>query len=305
MGDPTPFEWAFDQNPWDANTAAATFSVGVYQWLPKASAKGLKKSKTIRVTGYVAEPARVYEKAQELCERLNAEGAHAEQPPNWLQKQYSVPRPADVVVQRSSIELQGHQVRRIRLKAMQSCLLPHGFCHAAAGTYIRQCDRQIHLIDFQPAKFGHEYTVNLGFHYSFLPAFFRGATIEAGEYELLDCAVRARIGGFRPDRRDQWYSYGNDPAELGATFVRNAQECLNVFERWSSTWSEALWWLRSSDADARPWHVSLPALFRALIADEFGERLLAEKCLAQHLEQGSSNRALVQVALTRIRNGES
>ena len=305
MSDPTTFEWAFDRNPWDADTAAATFSTGVYQWLPKASGKGLKKSKTIRVTGYVAEPARVYEKAQELCERLNAEGARAEQPPDWLQKQYSVPRPADVVVERSGNELSGHQVRRIRLKAMKSCLLPHGFCHGAAGTYIRQRERQIHLIDFQPAKFGHEYTVNLGFHYSFLPAFFRGATIDAREYDLLDCAVRARIGGFQPDRRDTWYPYGNDPTELDATFVCNAQECLEVFERWTTMWSEPLWWLRWSDADIRPWHVSLPDLFRALIADELGEQQLAEECLAHHLDQGSSDRALIQVALARIRNGDS
>ncbi len=49
-----------------------TFSVGCFQWLPKAGGKGLKKSAVIvRVKGRVSCPESVYAKAAEICTKLN------------------------------------------------------------------------------------------------------------------------------------------------------------------------------------------------------------------------------------------
>lgn len=49
------------------------FSVGVFQWLPKSDGKGLKRSAVkIRVKGWVSDAERVYAKARELCQRLDA-----------------------------------------------------------------------------------------------------------------------------------------------------------------------------------------------------------------------------------------
>ena len=53
-------------------TMQNTFSVGIFQWLPKASGKGLKKSAVIvRVKGYISEPEKVYQKAKEICLQLD------------------------------------------------------------------------------------------------------------------------------------------------------------------------------------------------------------------------------------------
>jgi hypothetical protein len=112
MPDPQSYQWDYDRNPWDSKSEAKTFSVGVYQWLPKANGKGLKKSITIRVMGCVAEADAVYSKADELCLRLNTESAHVDNPPAWLQKQYSVPKPADLVFKRASKELKGAEAKR-------------------------------------------------------------------------------------------------------------------------------------------------------------------------------------------------
>jgi len=46
-----------------------TFSVGVFQWLPKSNGKGVKRGKVVkRITGYVDDPQEVYDKAREFIE---------------------------------------------------------------------------------------------------------------------------------------------------------------------------------------------------------------------------------------------
>lgn len=49
-----------------------TFSVGIFQWLPKASGKGLKKSAVkFRVKGNVSEAKKVYREAKIWCYRMD------------------------------------------------------------------------------------------------------------------------------------------------------------------------------------------------------------------------------------------
>ena len=59
-----------------------TFSVGIFQWLLKASGKGLKKSKVkYRVKGYTSNPEPVYKRAREICDEFDEEFPHI---PLWL-----------------------------------------------------------------------------------------------------------------------------------------------------------------------------------------------------------------------------
>ena len=90
---PKPYQWDFDRALPNGDVDFLTFSVGVFQWLPKASGRGLKKSTSIRVKGYAADYKSVHDKAQELCKRLNRDQVRSDDPPAWVQKQYSV-RPA-------------------------------------------------------------------------------------------------------------------------------------------------------------------------------------------------------------------
>lgn len=49
-----------------------TFSVGIFQWLPKASGKGLKKSAVkFRVKGNVSDAKKVYAIAKMYCLLMN------------------------------------------------------------------------------------------------------------------------------------------------------------------------------------------------------------------------------------------
>lgn len=51
------------------------FSVGVFQWVPKASGKGLKRTAVkVRVKGWLRDADAVYAKAHELCRLLDDGG---------------------------------------------------------------------------------------------------------------------------------------------------------------------------------------------------------------------------------------
>jgi predicted RecA/RadA family phage recombinase len=73
---PRPFQWDFygDCAPDESRAGIGwkTFTLGIFQWLPKASGKGLKRGKVIqRVKGTRDNPALAYRKAREVCARLN------------------------------------------------------------------------------------------------------------------------------------------------------------------------------------------------------------------------------------------
>lgn len=91
----TPYTWDFDRSTFSDKEGTRTFSIGVYQWIPTKSG-GLKKSGTVRVRGFVVDASSVYAKAEELCHRLNAEGARYATPPTWLQRSYTIGPPAEL-----------------------------------------------------------------------------------------------------------------------------------------------------------------------------------------------------------------
>ncbi|HEY3963919.1 MAG TPA: DUF4304 domain-containing protein [Planctomycetaceae bacterium] len=287
---PKPYQWDFDRVLPNEDVDFLTFSVGVFQWLPKASGRGLKKSTSIRVKGYAAEYKLVHDKAQELCKRLNRDQVRSDDPPAWVQKQYSVPRPADLIVERIDDSLTGAQVRAVRLREMRRLLLPAGFVRAPDGAYVRQIGNQIHLIGFQGAKYGGEYTVNLGFHYSFAPGFFQKKRLRPSQFHLLDCAFRTRIGSFIPGGLDRWFPYGDDRERLRATFNENVELCLSTFERFSRKWEDPAQWLakipltgRCRSRTTAPWGLDYPLLLAACVAKEVGRSALSAKYREQFI----------------------
>jgi hypothetical protein len=241
MESSTNYSWDFDRPSAEFLARYQTFSVGIFQWVTKASGKGLKKTGvTSRVLGYTEDPDRVFEKATQICRRLNAKGARAQRRPAWLQKQYSIPRPVGMVVQRRSEDFTAGQVRSMRLSVMKEKLIPAGFVVGKDATYVRRADDQIHLINFQGSKYGHEFTVNLGFHYAFVAPLFRTAPRALTDFHLLGCLVWQRIGHFLPERRDVWFQYGKEREALIERLTLCAATCLNVFERCALRWRDPL-----------------------------------------------------------------
>lgn len=71
-----PYEWDFDGGcaPHRARGNYSTFTLGVFQWLPKAGGKGLKRGPVAkRFGGYSSDPAPVYARARAEAARRNAE----------------------------------------------------------------------------------------------------------------------------------------------------------------------------------------------------------------------------------------
>jgi len=288
---PKPYQWDYDRDLPRDDVDFLTFSVGVFQWLPKASGRGVKKSPSIRVKGYAVEYKLVHHKAQELCKRLNREQVRSDNPPAWVQKQYSVPRPAYLIPERIDDTLTGAQVRTVRLREMKGLLLPAGFVRAPDSTYVRQTGNQIHLINFQGASFGATYYVNLGFHYAFAPGFFHDRHLQPAEYHVLDCAFWARIGAFIPGGPAS-FPYGDDRGRLRAQFHENVALCLATFERFSQKWQDPAQWLdkisptgKFRSASANPWDLREPLALAACVAKEVGKAALAAKYLKRYIDK--------------------
>lgn len=50
-----------------------TFSVGIFQWVPKASGNGLKKTPVkYRVFGLITQPESVFARAREICAAMDS-----------------------------------------------------------------------------------------------------------------------------------------------------------------------------------------------------------------------------------------
>ena len=49
-----------------------TFSIGIFQWIPKVSGSGLKKSKVkFRVSGPIDQADEIYKRANEICDMFD------------------------------------------------------------------------------------------------------------------------------------------------------------------------------------------------------------------------------------------
>lgn len=59
-------------SPGEMTPHCETFSVGIFQWIPKVNGKGLKKSAVkFRVRGKTSEPEKVYKHARRICDMLD------------------------------------------------------------------------------------------------------------------------------------------------------------------------------------------------------------------------------------------
>ena len=225
--------------------------------------------------GYASEALRVYNKANELCKRLNSEQTRIEKPPKWLQKQYSVPRPKSLVIIPDPSRLDPSRVRRLREQLMRKMLQPLGFVKAPDATYVRKINDQYHLINFQASKYGGSYTINLGFHYTFIPTFHNPKPAH-----LLDCALQSRFG----TKSDTWFDYGNNENAFKALLARNLNQCVGILDNYSELWKEPLFLLKSLSLNRaesiKNWH-GKKTLFLVCLAIHLRQFEIAEKQLAR------------------------
>jgi hypothetical protein len=85
------YEFDFDGMciPGESITPNVTFSVGIFQWVPTKSGKGLKKGKVVkRLKGLSSDPNELFERAKAQVEKMNREMNHRTsylhgQPAKW------------------------------------------------------------------------------------------------------------------------------------------------------------------------------------------------------------------------------
>jgi hypothetical protein len=282
--EPVAFQWTYDRSAWDDRPEASTFSVGIYQWLPKA-AGGLKTPTTIRVNGYVADAAAVYAKADELCERLNREGARPDPRPPWLQKSYSIAKPAGFEKPRRSADLTAAEARAVRNRVVKPLLRAAGYVQAHASTFACRRGEIVRVLNFQTFTFGPKFTVNLGLHPTFVPVGRdEPRRLAWTEVDELQCTVRGRIGFSLPRQLDMWWPFGSDPVALAKTYAEVTDSALDILERQATVVER--WCERPSGSLSRPmqWMVSYPTTLLACAAMRAGRLDLAESQLRTAIE---------------------
>jgi hypothetical protein len=164
---------------------------------------------------------------------------------------------------------------------MKRLLIPEGFVTGKDSAYVRQDGSQIHVVAFQP-HYNHSFSVELGFHYAFLPAFFHERKKPIAEYRFLDCGLSARPETFRGEDRIRSIPYGSDREELRRILAESAGDALRVFDRYRDPWRDCDWWLdefihgepNTSDRIA-PWRSTHLPLFLAVMAMHLGQTGIA------------------------------
>ncbi len=219
-----------------------TLSVGIFQWLPKASGKGIKRSPaSARVLGYMAEPDRIFAKAAELCRRLNAEATGPQGRPTWLQKQYSIPRPASVPPKHPPSDLRNSRnLRKAKDKVLKEILGPAGFVKGK-HLFVRHVGNQIHGIEFQTATWGGVYFVNVGFHYDFLPSGPKLALDDKSgvTYHMIDLLNNNRLENWmRPTPYPGEWNYWGNMAEVQENVNKTSIDAVEVLNKLCRQWKD-------------------------------------------------------------------
>jgi Domain of unknown function (DUF4304) len=165
-------------------------------------------------------------------------------------KGWAIPEP--IFKKKRISKLKGPQVRAVRLKVAEDVLRPAGFIKGKESSYIRRRGDQVHLIDFQPGKWGGNFTINLGLHYTFLRPAYVMRRISLPDLHLLDCALQERIGFFKPENDDVWFDYGDDKGELRQLIEDNVRLCLAVFDEYGAKWSDPM--VLATERSRGIWH---------------------------------------------------
>ena len=129
-------------------------------------------------------------------------------------------------------------LRSARKRLMKKLLFPKGFVEKGS-LYSRHVGNQFHGIDFQALRYGGQYTVNVTFHYDFLPVYWGERTTRPlDEMELLDFWLRTRLGRLlTAGAKEIWWPYGKDLEEAKSTLTFVATKAMEVLDRYAESWS--------------------------------------------------------------------
>ena len=164
--------------------------------------------------------------------RLNAK-------PPWLQKSYSIAKPPGVVEPRPSTELTAAQARVIRNRVARPLVRGAGYQQTHASTFGRRRDEMVQLMHFQTSTWGPKFTVNLGWHPTYVPV---GSGLPKrtrwSDLEEHQCTLRGRIGFFLSRELDAWWPFGSDPESFAGTVAEVTVRALAILDQYGEAFGQ-------------------------------------------------------------------
>lgn len=135
----------------------------------------------------------------------------------------------------------GRNPRSVITRVCRELLVPAGF-QRAKDVFVRERNGQLHGIDVQTFRRQSEYTVNLTFHYSFLPAASAMKHQALEEYWVVDFVLRSRLGHFVAGH-DEWWPCMPADAEFETLLRTHLKTSVGILDECSRKWSDPVYFL--------------------------------------------------------------
>jgi hypothetical protein len=102
--------------------------------------------------------------------------------------------------------------------------------------YTREtAERQLHCIEFASGKWGNEFSVDIGIHFSVLPSFEAFSHKPKPEHPEPDtCCLKRR---WRNSANEQFFTYGDSNDDADQLITTIVTDCLIIFDKFNSAWA--------------------------------------------------------------------
>jgi hypothetical protein len=131
--------------------------------------------------------------------------------------------------------------RSVITRVCKELLFPAGF-ERAKDIFVRERSGQLHGIDVQTFRRQSEYSVNITFHYSFLPSLSAMKHQALDEYREVDFVLRSRLGFFVAGHDERWPCVPADGAF--ETLLRaHLKTSIGILDKCSRNWSDPVYFL--------------------------------------------------------------
>lgn len=154
--------------------------------------------------------------------------------------------------------------KSLRRSLSKKLLQAQGFI-AGKGAYVRHLGIQWHAIDLQVSQYGHGYTMNVGFHYDFLPSLAHLDCRPVTEFGAGSFLLWSRTQSLRGRGHEEtWSKFNVDSDNFCRELDFNINESLAVLTDCAVKWADPFWFL-----DKIPPHVlreEVPMQWKSVLA---------------------------------------
>lgn len=122
--------------------------------------------------------------------------------------------------------------RRIRRRMMKD--IAPDFSESK-NVYTRQTENsQLHCIEFATGKWGNEFCVDIGIHFTYLPSFEVFSPLKKPQHPQPEtCCLKRR---WRNGNNEQLFPYGNSDDDAEQLITQIVTDCIHTFDEFDSAW---------------------------------------------------------------------